>query len=91
MLSLMLFEGSKQGTRFIPNERLRALIYQEPNKTMHSSFITFGGAVRTCVPAELECCRRSAGFSLPKFKNYSFVDSNSCFKDHVPLGLSASN
>lgn len=55
LLSLMLLERNKQGTRFIPNEWLRTLIYQRHSMTMHSSFITFWAAVRSCAHPGLKC------------------------------------
>ena len=55
MLSLMLLERNKQGTRFNPSEWLRALIYQRHNMTMHSSFITFWAAARFSVHPGQKC------------------------------------
>lgn len=68
MLSLMLLERNKQGTRFIPNEWIRASIYQTHNKTMHSSFITFWAAVRSRAHSGQKCRRCNNFFAKLLFQ-----------------------
>lgn len=97
MLLLMLLERNKQGTRFILNERLRASIYRRHNKTMHSSFITFWAAVRSCTHSGQNNGERNNFIAKVLFQVEAFFKKNIgvwiqstdfsvvSLKHHVPL------